>query len=689
MSRVIPTTIDFETFYCTKSKYTLRSMTSEEYIRDPRFQVIGFSVASGSGDPVWVTGTDEHMDSVMARINWDKRVAIGHNMSEFDALILSHRFGIVPRGYQCTLQMARTTHGAKVSNSLANLAKMYGLKSKGDAVVRADGMRREDFTVSQMAEYGEYCDDDVIICRDLYNILRSKFPKDELLTMSWVTRMFADMRLELDPELLTTLYNDIIARKEARLDQVAGFLSVDQPDKEKQRLAVQRALRSDATFAGILRDRFDYEPGMKLSPKRKNMDGTPMEVYAFAKTDDQMLDLAEDDEDEDLNAVVHARLGSKSTITESRVARFVGIASRGPLPVPMVYGKTVTHRLAGGGKINMQNLPGVRPPNDRTPKDALLWTPDGYKRMWKRNEERGLVATQDKAVYKAGAVHVAGLRDAILVPPGKKLVVVDSSNIELRVVHLLAGQMDTVEKLRSGVDMYCDFATELYGYEVTKANYRERQHGKVGMLQLQYQSGAWSFRKAARIMGGIKLAEVEAIATVNMYRSKFTRLPQLWRKCQRHIEDIVSGNEEWIDEHGLCRTDHNGIILPNGMKIQYDNLRQHTFENDERPSWVYDNKETRKMTKLYGGSMTENLGQSLARIVVFDQTRVIESRWGNKPGNGVVLSVHDEIGCIVDEDDAEECLAFMIAAMSEPPKWWKELPVAAEGGIGDTYGECK
>ena len=689
MTKTRMVTLDFETYYCTKTKYSVSSMTPEEYIRDPRFQVIGFSVALEDDDPVWVTGTDKYIEQQLRAIAWDRTAVLGHNMSEFDALILGLHYGITPKAYLCTLQLARTKHGAKTSNSLGNLAKMYGVGTKGDEVVRADGMRKEDFSPAQMAAYGSYCDTDVVICRDLFKILVTGFPAAELRTMSMATRMYAEPRLALDGELLAVLHQDLIDRRKQLQDHVADMLHIVDPDPDNRRLMVQRTLRSDAKFAELLVTKFDYVPAMKFSPKRKNPDGTKMEVYAFAKTDDQMLDLADDDTNEDLYALTHARLGSKSTIAESRVERFRGIALRGLLPVPTIYGKTVTHRFAGGGKINMQNLPGARSPNDKTRTGTLLWTPDGYKRMWKKNTSKLMVATEDKVVYPFKKVHVAGLRDAIVVPPGKKLVVVDSSNIELRVVHLLAGQMDTVEKLRNKVDLYSDFATELYGYEVTKALYRERQHGKVGMLQLQYQSGWWAFRRACRVMGGIVISELESKQSVTLYRGRYAEIPKLWKNCQRGIEDIVAGNERWIDQFGLCQTTHNGIILPNGMTIQYDGLRQHQFEDDDKPSWVYDNKETRKMKKLYGGAITENLGQALARIVVFDQTLQIERKWGNKRGNGVVLSVHDEVGCLVDEDDADECLKFMIDEMSQPPKWWPELPVGAEGGIGDSYGECK
>lgn len=612
-------TLDFETYYA--DDYTLSKMTPEEYIRDPRFEVIGVGIKIGDKPTVWISDTMDGLRRRFSLIDWSRVVLLGHNMSEFDSLILTHHFKVRPRAYLCTLAMARALHGGKESKSLGALATRYGLQAKGDEVVAAKGKRRADFTPQQLAAYGAYCCGDCDITYALYHLLRPLLPTSELRAIHLFTKMFAEPKLLLDSHALTEYQQQLVARKVDLLMRCG---------------LTQQELRSDTTFAAALEE-LGVEPPMKISKR------TGKQAFAFAKTDEAMVALLEHP-NTDVQTLAAARVGVKSTIEESRVARFIGIAERGALPVPLVYGKTHTHRAAGGGKINLQNL-GRKSP----------------------------------------------LRRAIMAPPGKRIVVADSSNIELRVAHCLAGQMDTVEKLRNGADLYCDFATDLYGYPVTKKdNPNERQHGKVAMLQLQYQSGAQSFRNAARIMGGLKLDGATCQSTVDMFRSKFGAVKKFWYICQNSIEDMAAGIPRYIDMWELCRTERDCIVLPNGMKLQYFNLcKEH--HPDFGVQWVYDDKETRKPKKLYGGAVTENLCQALARIVVFDQMLEVERKYGTywDEGSGVALTVHDEVVAVVDEDKADECLEFMLDAMHQSPDWWPELPVAAEGDIAVRYGDAK
>lgn len=364
------------------------------------------------------------------------------------------------------------------------------------------------------------------------------------------------------------------------------------------------------------------------------------------------------------------------------------------------------HRFAANGKlvhnsqkINMQNLPGTRRVSEKTPVGTLLRTPRGFERMRMYNPPTNQVMVEDGTIIdvvhnKELQVWVAGLRDAIMAPPGKKIVVVDSSQIELRVCHLLAGQMDTVDELRRGADVYSGFASSVYGRQITKADAKERQHGKVGMLQLQYQAGWKSFRNAARIMGGVRLTEDQAQATVDVYRNRFTEVRKFWRTADQAIANMARGGGRYIDQWGLCRTEHNRIVSDGRLPLVYTNLRQEMISFDGKDpelQWVYDDKEKRHMKKIYGGSVTENLCQWIARNVVLEQTLDLERKYGNyaRTGEGVVLSVHDEAVLCVDENIADECLEFSLQRMSVPPTWWPALPVAAEGGIGMRYAEAK
>ena len=693
--------LDFETYYA--DDYTLSKMTPEEYVRDPRFEVIGYAVQRDDWPEArWVTGTDEFMRGILRQLPWNRIIVNGHNMSEFDSLILTEWGGVRPLGYQCTLQMARALHGPRdasgkvISNSLSALARRYGLPDKGTAVQDAKGKRRADFSKRELDAYGVYCAHDVDLTRELYHRLRRELPPVEQRLSSLVTSMWAQPALQLDLQLLRTMRDDIAVRKSGLLMQVADMLQVSPELPADERMArTQKLLRSDATLARILDTEFGITPPMKPSKTKKDANGQPVMTYAFAKTDEPMTDMLEDD-DEELQALIAARLGVKSTIAESRIERLAGIAERGLLPVPLVYGKTHTHRLAGGGKINLQNMNRVQGVKGSTREGTLIYTPDGYKRKFRHREaphpKTGKPALQvmcdDKSVYWAKDCRVAGLRDTLMAPAGKRLVVADSSNIELRVCHLLNGQMDTIAKIRAGIDLYCDMGEDLYHYPVTKENERERQHGKVAHLQLQFQSGGGAFRRAARIMGGIKLTQAEADETVVVYRRKHTEIVKGWGRGTECIKAMANGNAMYLDPHGMIRTDHNKLWMPNGMALNFFNLRQYVFEGEDRPVWVYDDKESRKLKHVYGGVIVQGVTQALARTVVMEQMLEIERRikaWGGR----VVLTVHDEVVALVDEDYAEQTLAVMLEVMSTPPAWWLDLPVKAEGGIGVRYADAK
>jgi hypothetical protein len=49
-------TIDFETYYDSKIKLGFKHQTTEEYIRDKRFEVIGVGVKVDEQPTVWVSG---------------------------------------------------------------------------------------------------------------------------------------------------------------------------------------------------------------------------------------------------------------------------------------------------------------------------------------------------------------------------------------------------------------------------------------------------------------------------------------------------------------------------------------------------------------------------------------------------------------------------------------------------------
>ena len=188
-------TLDFETYY--DDDVGFRSQTTEEYVRDERFHVIGVAVKVGTEPAEWFTGTHEETKDWLSQFPWDKSMAVAHN-AMFDMAILNWHFDIRPYVIADTLSMARAIHGTEAGNSLARLATRYKIGVKGSEVVNAKGYSRTAFPPDKLAKYGEYCINDVELTYTLFHHLIPDFNKIELKLIDQTIRMFTEPVLELD-----------------------------------------------------------------------------------------------------------------------------------------------------------------------------------------------------------------------------------------------------------------------------------------------------------------------------------------------------------------------------------------------------------------------------------------------------------------------------------------------------------
>jgi DNA polymerase len=305
-----------------------------------------------------------------------------------------------------------------------------------------------------------------------------------------------------------------------------------------------------------------------------------------------------------------------------------------------------TGRFSGGDKVNLQNLP-----------------------------SRGNTT----------------IRRALRAPKGYEIIACDSSQIEARTVAWLAGQEDLLQAFREGRDVYSEFATDVYGRPITKADYTERFVGKTCILGLGYGMGAEKFRRTLAL-SKIEIDEVEAERIVRLYRQKYYKIVQLWQLCGNALTGMVNGGTGMIA--GKLTYDNTGIMLPNGLKITYPALRQtgsgFEYINDARTyrKFLKDRVlglscDDLPWTKIYGGKVTENLVQALAGIIVRKQMVDV-----GLAGYFVAFQVHDENVCVVPSAGADEAEQHIIRIMSEPPAWAPDLPVACESGRADNYGDC-
>ena len=622
-------TIDFETYY--DKEFSLSKMTTESYIRDPRFEVIGVGVKVNDHQTDFYSG--DNPGKFLNSLDYSKRAILCHNTA-FDGFILSHHFGIKPRFWLDTLSMARPKHSVTVGGSLKALTDYYHLGSKGDEVVHALGKRRADFTPDEMARYASYCCNDVEITYKLFMELRRGFPASELRIIDQTLRMFTEPQLVLNKPLLKKHLENVINKK-ASLVEALGLECTEEEAK--------KMLMSNEKFAAYLID-CDVIPPQKQSPSTGKL------TYAFSKTDRGFTDLLEHP-DERVQVAAAARLGVKSTLEETRTRSLIGVAERGPLPILLNYYGAHTGRFSGGDKMNLQNLP------------------------------------------RSGA-----LRRALCVPEGKLLVACDSAQIEARVVAWVAQQNDLLDAFREKRDVYSEFASEVYGRKVTKADKIERFVGKTCVLGLGYGMGADKFKATLSIgQAGLRvnIDYSEAKRIVNLYRTKNHKIATFWNRCNTALSHLVSKQDFALVSHSPhVELIDDGIRLPNGLAIRYPLLTAthdgYAYTADARVyrEAVKDRvlgKElnTDKFIRIYGGKVTENLVQALARIVVAEQMIKIGERYK------VVLQVHDEVVILCDAAEVEEAKAYMLEVMSTPPTWAPDLPVACEADHGENYGECK
>lgn len=341
-------TIDFETYY--DRAYGLNKYTTEEYIRDEQFEVIGVAVKEGQADTVWCTGTHTEIKTFLDSFDFANSFVIGHNM-RFDGAILSWIFDIKPKGLMDTMGMGQILHGLTEGVSLKNLSIFYNIGEKGTEVLDALGKHRTDFKPNDLDKYGKYCINDVDLTYHLFYGMINKFTAVEIKLIDLTIRMFTEPALVLNKGLLLKHLDKVKKVKQELLNN-SGIDKVD--------------LMSNPKFAEILK-KVGITPPMKISLT------TGKETFAFAKTDEGFKALLEH-ENPTIQIIAQARLGNKSTIEETRTENFIRIGNRGLLPVPLKYaGAAVTHRWSGVDGINLQNLPRI------SELRRAICAPKGYK----------------------------------------------------------------------------------------------------------------------------------------------------------------------------------------------------------------------------------------------------------------------------------------------------------------------
>ena len=643
--------IDFETRWDRK-EYTLSKMTTEQYIRDPRFKAFGCCIKTYDvPGTVWVSHKD--LVDTFNTIDWSTTAVLAHN-AQFDVAILSYVYGHQPCFIFDSLSMARALRGVEVGNSLAKLANEFGLPPKGQAVHSTDGLA--ELTHEIEFELAEYCKHDTFLCEEVFKRLIKDYPAKELRLIDLTLKMFTNPVLELDQEML----REALMEESTKRTELLNRLGIE-----------EATLASNDKFASVLSK-------MGIAPPKKISKTTGKEALALAKNDAHFQALLNSD-NEDVALLCEARLAVKSTLERTRAQRFLDISERGRLPVPLNYYGAHTGRWSAskGSGLNLQNL-------------------------------------------KRGSF----LRKSIQAPAGYSLVVCDLAQIEPRVLAWMCDYTDLLEIFASGQDAYAQFGAQMFGIPgLSKESHSDlRQSAKSALLGCGYGLGWASF--AAQLLTGFLGAPptrydkafakqlgvgaefvnefisyqpylermkdiphtctepeltvhcVSAKKIIDKYRDAAQPVKTFWEMCDALIKRSLVEGKPYT--HKCLTFEKERIVLPSGLALRYPQLSGVADEKG-RIQWTYgDDKK-----KLYGGKLTENIVQAVARCVMTDGMLRIQKQYP------CVLTVHDEVVALVPESEADDAENWVLAQMTMVPKYMPGIPLGAEAGHAKRYGDAK
>lgn len=327
------------------------------------------------------------------------------------------------------------------------------------------------------------------------------------------------------------------------------------------------------------------------------------------------------------------------------------------------YGASRTGRFAGR-LVQLQNLPQNHIPDI-----------DNARSLVKDGDIDGLMLEYGNVPKVLSEL----IRTALIAEDGKTFIVCDFSAIEARVIAWIAGEDWVLDVFRNNGDVYCATASQMFGVPVEKhgANAELRAKGKIAVLALGFGGGVNALEK----MGGAKmgLSQEEMNDIVTKWRDANKRIVRLWRHVELAAKYVLTqGTESTIerglrffwDSVGLC------IELPSKRRLYYPKMRI-----NDNGRFVYEglNQTTKRWESIetYGGKMTENIVQAIARDCLIDTMLRLESK-----GFKIVFHIHDET---VIEATSEQSLNDIKNVFCEPISWAPGLPLKGEGYVTPYY----
>lgn len=634
--------IDIETF----STVDIKSAGLYPYVEDPDFRVLlfGYSIDCAPARVVDIARGEQIPDDIRQAIFSPKVVKVAHNMA-FEINALSRYFArplIID-------QWDDTQHAAARMGFPLHLEQLGCVLNLPEQKMTEGKRLIKLFSVPDARGR---------------RTLPDERPDDWALFKLYCAR-------DVDTELL-------VARK------LFGFLPVPQFERDLQLADLrinQRGVRIDATFVGNA-VRFVSQINDALIAEARRLTGLDnpnsvpqLKAWLERLVGRKVISLNKksiDDIDPALLGPVGRRvIDIRRQLGKTSLAKYAAMRSaacrdgriRGLL---QYYGAAQTGRFAGR-LVQLQNLP--------------------------QNHMQGLTLAREvvrQGDYEEFAMDYANpsdtlselIRTAFIPSTGHVFHVCDFSAIEARVIAWLAGETWVLDTFRSGGDIYCATASRMFGLPVEKhgQNAHLRQKGKIATLALGYQGGVG----ALKAMGADRMGlhDDELLHIVTLWRRQCPHIVSLWHTVETAARTAILTPRPVTVHQGVTFQLRRGILvatLPSGRAICYPRARVEEVDGEERIVYERVNQTTRQWGRAdtYGGKLTENLVQAIARDIL--GVVLLRAERDHLP---VVFHVHDEI--IVD-CPPEVPLTAVEAIFAEPIPWAPNLPLRGAGYSGDFY----
>ena len=655
--------IDLETY----SSVPIKTAGAQRYIASPDFEILLFAY-SLDGQPVQVVdmAMGEKIPDWVLKALYDPNYIKHAYNAVFEFVGISKVFGqLIPSQWRDTMfhgLYCGYTAGLDATGKALGLSEDKQKLNTGKALIRyfcvpckptkSNGGRTRNYPQHDPEKwklFKEYNAQDVVTEMEIEKRL-SSIPVPDFVQKQWETDLIINLRgVAVDmPFVDGALVMDAQVKSEL-MQEATEISELDNPNSVKQLTAwLNKETSSD----------------VELTDLRK-------------ATVSEMLN--RDDNSPDVQRMLEIRqeLGKTSTKKYNAIKSCVCPDNR-VRGLLQFYGANRTGRWAGR-LVQVQNLP-------RTYTDPIELA-------------RDLVTDRQTKAVRMIYGNVSDtlsqlIRTAFVASPGNVLIDADFSAIEARVISWLAGEKWRLDVFKSHGKIYEASASQMFGVpidRIKKGNpeYSLRAKGKVAELALGYQGSSGALIAMGALNMG--LTEEELPDIVNRWRTANSHIRDLWYDMDGAAVDVIQ-NGGCQRVHGLwLAREYDGttgscsftITLPSGRKLYYNDpkIGENRWGNPSITYMGVNDKNKWGCIETYGGKLTENCVQAIARDCLAEAIERLEAA-----GFPIVFHVHDEVVIDIKPYAAHaDMLNQVVQIMRQPPIWAHDLPLNADGWVGDFF----